>query len=170
MALSDRTFGNAGGAISDLLGGFGAFSAANSKAGGYALEAGMYRKAAKFTREEKDLQEASTNIQNVQTERGILKAIGGQRSDIEGSGFTMSGSSIDLLRDSAQQGALAHQLVTTQGNITQLNLDQQAASYDALAAISDNAAESEKHSGILSLLGGGVGGALKIGAAMFSLL
>jgi hypothetical protein len=46
-------------------------------------------------------------------------ARGGIQASTAGSGFQASGSSLDILRDSASQGAIAHAVLGQQGLITE---------------------------------------------------
>ncbi len=148
MPASADAFSAAGGAVSDLFGGLGQLSAAKG-----------YKKAAKLAGENAIIAQQSADIQRVQTEREVYKALGGIQADVGGAGLVMGGSALDIIRASAQQGALAENLVSMQGAINVKGYQQEAASYSAMA-------KASKASGI----GGIIGGALKVAGAvaMFS--
>jgi len=161
MAIGQATFGDLGGAVSDLFGYFGT----QYKAKGDRIEAASYREAAGLARENIQFEKSSTAIKEMQTQRQSLKVIGGQISDVAGAGFQEKGTALDLLRDSAAQGALAKQMVGFQGAVQEEAYRVQADSYDALAQAADLAAAAEDKAGIGKLIGGGI----KLGAALFTL-
>lgn len=172
MALSNTTFSNAGGAVSDLFAGFGAVTQANLKASGLNLQASGQRITASGTRlnaeglrikasgdlaegQEYDLAgnlarknaaytEESTAIQLKQQERNNTLQIGGQQAEIGGAGFAASGSALDILADSASQGALAKSVLQKQGLITEAGYQEQAASYDLMASTARTTAAGEQ--------------------------
>jgi hypothetical protein len=129
MAIGPTTFNLAGTAVSDLFKGFGAEA-----------EAGLYRESAAFARENVQFTKESTALKEFQQQRQAYQAIGAEKADIAGAGFAESGTSLDLLRESTQQAALAKETIALQGQITEAGYQQQAASYDALAKAQDLAA------------------------------
>jgi len=171
MALGQSTFSDLGGAVSDLFAGFGATAAADLKAQGLMIgaygtqigaqgtvlqaqglrikaqgelaEAGEYDLAAVLARQNKQYTEQSTAIQQLQLERNISATIGGQRAATAASGLKASGSSLYLLADSARQGALAHQVLSMQGQITEAGYEEQAQSYEVMAAAQRMSATGE---------------------------
>ena len=161
MAFGSSTISDFGGAASDLFASFGA----NEKAAGDEAEAAGYRQAAGLARQNVTLEQVSTNIQQLQQEREAAKVIGTQRAEVAGSGFEESGSALDLLRSSAQQGALAKALIGEQGQIQETAFEQQATSYDTMANAAEAAASAAKTSGIGALVAGG----FKLAAGLFTL-
>lgn len=134
---------NSGGqAIQDLFGSEGATAEANS-----------YNTAAQLAQQNAALTAASTRIQETQTARSVLQAEGTQVTDVAGAGFTESGSALDLLRSSAQQGALQESLTNIQGAINENAYAAQAGAYKgAAAAANENATANTV--GAISAIGG----------------
>lgn len=146
MPLSESGFNDIGGAVSDIFGGIGQLKSAKG-----------YQQAAQYAEENAAIAEQSAKIQGVMAQRQIFQTIGGQQSDVAANGLASSGSATDLLRSSAQQGALTKQLVANQGAINVLGYQAEAASYASMAS----AAKS-------SAAGGFLGGALKIAGAVLA--
>lgn len=136
-------FGVLGGAAGDLLGGLGSFAAAKG-----------YKKAAKFARQNARLAHIATEIENRQQERQIYQVVGAGQAAIGAAGFSLSGSAIDLMKSSAQQGSLDQALISNQGLIEENTYLAQAAEYEAA-----------RKGGIL----GGLGGIVKAGIGIASL-
>jgi hypothetical protein len=141
------------GAARGLTGGFGAaandiFSgfASQEMAKGSVISGEMYRYAAGIARQNEVLEGYATKIKQTQEERQAFKMTGQQIADVAGAGFAESGSAIDLLRSSNQQGALAKQLIGEQGNIQQNTYEEQATAYDAMAASAEAKAKAESKS------------------------
>jgi hypothetical protein len=128
IQLSSSTFSNAGGAVSDLFAASGDRSSATGlrlKAQGDVLQSQDYDQAATLAGQNAQFTELSTSIKQSQLDRNIYQTIGGVQADTAGSGFAASGSSLDILRDSASQGALAHATLSTQGLITEAGYQEQ---------------------------------------------
>lgn len=141
MSLGD--FITAGGqAIQDLFGSHGATAQANS-----------FTSAAQLAEQNADLSKASTRIQTVQQARQIFQAEGTQIADVAGAGFTESGSALDLLRSTAQQGALTQSLTAIQGAINENSYAAQAGAYRGAAAASQENAKANTVGAIASLGG-----------------
>lgn len=148
MAVSAAGFADIGSAASSIFSGVGQLQSSKG-----------YKQAAAYAGDNAEIAQQAANIQSLMATRQVYKTIGGQQADIAGAGLANSGSATDLLRSSAQQGSLTKQLVSAQGAINVLGYQAEQASYESMAA-------SAKTSGI----GGLLGGAVKIGAAvaMFS--
>lgn len=136
MAFGASTISDIGGAVSDLF----ASSADRSKAQGLrlkaqgdAIEGQDYDLAASLAGQNEKFTETSTAIKQAQNDRAIYQTIGGQQADIAGSGFAASGSALDLLRDSASQGALTKAVAGQQGLITEAGYTEQQQSYQNLS-------------------------------------
>jgi hypothetical protein len=130
MAFGSATFSNLGGAASDLFAGFGD----SAKAQGDFAEAANYTLASKLATQNEKFTETSTAIKEAQQNRSLTQTLGGQQADVAGAGFAESGSSLDLLRDSASQGALTHAVLGQQGLITEAGYTEQATSYANMSA------------------------------------
>jgi hypothetical protein len=143
MPLSSAGFDDIGGAVSSIFGAVGQLQSAKG-----------YKKAADFALQNADIARQSADIKKLMAERQVYQTIGGQKSDVAGAGLAASGSALDILRSSEQQGALTKQLVSNQGAIDVLGYQAEASSYSSMAA----AAKS-------SAAGGFLGGALKLAGA-----
>lgn len=165
MAISSGTFSNIGGAVSDLFAGFGATTQANLKGEGLNLQAsgqrlnaeglrikangdlaegGEYDLAGSLATQNEQFTEQSTAIQEMQQARNTTMQIGGQKADIAGSGGAASGSALDILRDSASQGALSKAVLGQQGLITEAGYTEQAQSYNLMASTARTTAAGEE--------------------------
>jgi hypothetical protein len=153
--------GSIGGGVSDL---FGAY-ADQYKAKGDEIEASNYRLAASFADQNVIFTQWSTAIKQAQETRDITKSLGETAADTAGAGFAASGSSLDLLRDSASQGALTKAVLGEQGLITEAGYQEQAQSYRNMADAADMAAKAEKTAAIGSDITGGI----KIAAGLISM-
>lgn len=122
---------------------------------GNAAEAASYTGAAQLETQNAQLTAASTRIQATQTARAVTQSLGTTQADVAGAGFTESGSALDLMRMSAQQGSLATSLVNIQGAI---NENAYAAMAGADLAKAKAANEANTASTIQSIAS--IGGAL----------
>lgn len=184
MSISQQTFGDFGGAVSDLFSGFGAEAQAGLKAKGLRIqaqgdlaEAHNYDLAAGLAGQNAQFTEASTAIKEAQIERQTTLALGGQRADIAGAGFAASGSALDMLRDSASQGALTKAVAGQQGLITEAGYNEQQKSYETMASAARSTAEGlqglandTEKAGQLSEFGNFAGSAIKFGAGIATLI
>lgn len=160
MAFGTATGTAAGSAVSDIFAGFGA----QAKGQGDLLEQANYTLAAKYALREAAFTKQSTAIQEMQQTREISKALGQTTADVAGAGFATSGSALDLLRDSASQGALMKAVTGEQGLITEKGYDEQAQSYKNMAAAAGIAAGAEKSAATGDFIAGGIAGATAIGS------
>lgn len=136
MALSSTTFSDAGGAVSDLFASSADTSKAQGlriKAQGDALEGQNYDEAAVLAQQNEQFTEQSTAIKLQQIDRSNYQTIGGQQADVAGAGFASSGSALDLMADSASQGALTKAVAGQQGLITEAGYTEQAQSYQNMS-------------------------------------
>jgi hypothetical protein len=169
--FSNATFTDIGGAVSDLFAGFGAsakgaldasglritaqgtrISAASTRisadslrtqASGNLAEASSYDQASALATANEQYTEQSTRVQEAQQARQVTQTIGGQQASVAGAGFASSGSALDIMRDSASQGALARGVLGQQGAITEAGYTEQANSYTTLANAGRATAASE---------------------------
>jgi hypothetical protein len=128
-----------GGAVNDLF----AAEAHRSKASGLRIEAGNYDRSAAFSEENEKFTKQSTAIKQAQLDRDLYKTLGGQQTDIAASGFASSGSALDIMRDSAAQGALTKAVGAQQGLITEEGYKVEAANYKAMGEAARMAASAE---------------------------
>lgn len=127
-----------GGAVDSLFGGLGQLQAAKG-----------YKKAAAFSDLSANISQQATQIQAFQAERDVYRTIGGAKADFGGAGLSMSGGALDVIRDSAQQGALTKQLIQAQGAITTAGYEAEAESYRSMATAAKTAGKGGILGGIL---------------------
>lgn len=139
MAFGTGTVSSIGGAVQDLF----AAEAHQSKAKGLRIEGENYDLASKFATQNAQFTETSTAIKQAQLDREIFKTVGGQAADIAGAGFSASGSALDIMRDSASQGALTKAVGAEQGLITEEGYKVQSQSYTNMGEASRMAADAE---------------------------
>lgn len=139
MKVSGSTFGYAGGAVSDLF----AAKGYRAKAEGDKFEQANYLAAAGLADQNAVYTEWSTKIKQTQADRELYKSIGGTQSDIAGAGFAQSGSALDILRESASQGAMARAVLGEQGQIQEAGFREQAQSYRNMASAAQVAIDAE---------------------------
>jgi len=101
-SISNAAFSNFGGAVSDLF----AASGDRAKAQGDLIEAQNYDLASTLALQNEQFTQTSTAIRQAQIDRNTTQVLGEQQADVASAGFAESGSSLDLLADSARQGAL----------------------------------------------------------------
>lgn len=164
MAIGPSTFTSLSGAVSDLFAADAATTNADLKARGLQIEAegtdisaqslllksqgdlaeaSEYDLAGTLATQNAQFTEASTRIQASQQDRAVTMTIGGQRAAVGASGLAESGSSLDLLRNSAAQGALAKSVMVSQGQITEAGYEEQAKSYGVMSAAARATAAGE---------------------------
>ena len=162
MALSQTTFADFGGAVTDLF----SASAFRTKAAGLRIEGEEYTLAAGLADQNEKFTEQSTAIQQTQDNRAIEKTLGGQMAAVASSGFGEAGSALDLLRDSANQGALQKAVLAQQGLITEAGYTEQAASYRLMSSAADMAAGAADK----AAQGAQISSYIKFATAAFSLV
>lgn len=141
--LSQDFFSDIGGAVSGL------FGAAGDKA-----EAKAYSLASSYALQNAKITEASTQIQEAQAQRKIFQTTGAQQAQVASAGFASSGSSVDLLRSSMQQGSLQKSLIREQGLINENGYQEEAARYQGMASAAQKAAAGSGIGGILKGIAG----------------
>lgn len=120
---------------------------------GSTAEANSFTTAAQLAQQNAALTATSTKIQETQTARSVFQAEGTQMADVASAGFTESGSALDLLRSSANQGALAEALTNIQGAVTENSYAAQAGAYTGAAASAKESATGNTV-GAIAALGG----------------
>lgn len=135
------TVSSIGSAVNDLF----AADAHRAKAKGLGLEATNYDRASEFSTQNEKFTEQSTAIKQSQLDRSNYLTIGGQAADVAGAGFAASGSALDIMRDSAGQGALTKAVGAEQGLIAEEGYKVQAESYTNMAAAARVAQNAENN-------------------------
>lgn len=152
MAVSSQTFSSAGTGVSDIFAGFGELEQSQ----GAAAEAQQYGLAAQYAGEEAQYSKMSTAIEAAQKQRELNTSLGRTASQVAGAGFSASGSALDILRSSAQQGALAKAVTQEQGNIQTAGYQEQQQSYLAMQQAAQKAESGDQFAAIGSFIGGGL--------------
>lgn len=176
MAFGSGTINAFAGAASDL---FAAdadrFKATGLriKAQGDAFEGKNYDLAASLADQNAQYTEYTTNIKQQQQDRTTFQALGNIQSEVAGSGLKMSGSALDVLHESAANGAITKEVLGVQGQITEAGYLEQGDSYRnlskaaAFAVEGDNlAADAADHAAV----GAETTAGLKSAAGVFSLV
>lgn len=163
MAFGPNTITSIGGAVNDL---FGA-DAHRAKAAGDVFEQKNYDLAGHLADQNAKFTEVSTGIKLAQTDRELYKTLGGQQADVAGAGFSESGSALDLMRDSAAQGALTHAVAGEQGLITEAGYKEQADSYRNMSQAAQVAIDAENKSADNAWITAGIKGAAAV-ASLFT--
>lgn len=135
-------FGELGGAVSSIFGGIGDFA-----------EGSAYGQAAKLANINANISKESTAVQEFQASHQINQVIGAQRAAVGGAGLRESGSALDLLHSSQQQGALQKALIQEQGTINTQSYQAEADAYKGM----QQAADAAGAGGILGGIMQGVG-------------
>jgi hypothetical protein len=147
MAVGSSTFTDIGGAVSDLFAADADRTKAQAdiiKSQGDALEAQNYGQAADFATQNVGFTQTATEIKEAQQQRQVTQALGSQQADVAGAGFASSGSALDLLRDSASQGALSKAVLGQQGLITEAGYTEEATSYTNMSKAADFAVQGDQ--------------------------
>jgi hypothetical protein len=160
MAFGSSTITDFGGAVSDLF----AAQADKAKQQNDYLEGQEYGLASDQATQNEKFTETSTAIKQAQLDRENYKTIGGQQADVAGAGFSASGSALDLMRDSASQGALTKAVGEQQGLIQEAGYTEQAKSYSLMQEAANNAGNAEGNASVFADITGG----LKIAAGIAS--
>jgi hypothetical protein len=166
MAQSAAGWGDIAGGVTDIFGGNATAAGLRLKAQGDLVEAGNYDLASTLAKQNEQFTEQSTAVKETMAQRQEFLGIGEETTQLAGAGFdTGSGSALDLLRSSAQQGALQKQLIGQQGLITEAGYTEQATAYTNLAGYARMAANTENSMASTASTMGYITGAIKFEAA-----
>jgi hypothetical protein len=110
---------------------------------GDVLEGQAYGEAATLANLNAEYTAQSTAINVSQADRALYMNLGTQSAAAGGSGSSGGGSAADILRNSAQQGALNRGVLQQQGLITQAGYTEQAAAYTLQQQASGVAAQAQ---------------------------
>lgn len=129
------------------LRGLAASNAANAAASttqseGYLREAEAYENVGAIAKENATIEGVSGNIKQLQLGRAVQRTLGSQRAAVASAGFASSGSSLDVMKSSIQEGYLADQLIRSQTAVTQGGYLEQGAAAQAEAGGSRLASEA----------------------------
>lgn len=169
MAFGQSTIGGIGGAVQDIFASQAQASGLRLRSRGNLAEAELYDESGRLAKLNEEYTKQSTEIQNVQAERNILQTIGAQQAEVGAAGLASSGSALDLLRSSAQQGALTHQIITQQGAITEAGYEEQARAYSIMAGAARDAATTQDEMADKTETAGWIGAGFKAAASIASL-
>lgn len=139
MPFGAGTFNSIGAAANDLF----SIDTHRTKAKGLRIEAGNYDRSAGFSEQNSKFTEMSTGLKTMQLDRDLFKSLGGITADVAGAGFASSGSALDILADSARQGALTRAVATEQGLITEEGYKVEGENYKAMGEAARMAADAE---------------------------
>ena len=137
-------------AVGDIFSGIGSLFEAQ----GSEKEAQLFNQAATVGKEEIKVEAASGGIQQQAERRQIYQAVGQNVAAAGGGNLSTSGSALDVLRSSQQQGALQVQLTGAQTGIQEFGTQLQVISAQAQAAEAQATAAAQAGSGIGGILGG----------------
>jgi hypothetical protein len=161
LTLSSTAFTDLGGAASDLF----AAEGTQYKIEGLQFEEQNYQAASQLALQNEQFTKTSTAIQQGQQERELYMGLGRTSAAVANAGLANSGSALDLLRESAQQGATTTAAIGQQGLITEAGYQEQSEAYANMASATQAAIKGEQESEI----GNFAGGALKLAGAVASL-
>lgn len=169
MAFGTGTMGLAGGAVDDIFKGQATAKSLRLKAEGDLVEAQNYDLAADLAKQSAEFTRQSTAIKETQAQRQLYLGLGKTGSDVASAGFSMSGSALDLMRDSAAQGGLTKAVIGQQGLITEAGFNEQAQAYTNLAGYARYAANEERDMADTAETNGYITGGIKGAAAIATL-
>lgn len=91
------------------------------------VEAAAYETAAGISDESQRVEAVAESVREIQQQRAIDQTVGGISASVAANGFQQSGSALDIMRSSMQQGYLAQQISSLQSQQTQRGFMEQAA-------------------------------------------
>jgi hypothetical protein len=119
--------------------------AAATQAAGYQKETEAYNTVGAIAAENATVEGVAGNIKQLAANRQVNVTLGSQRAAVASAGFANSGSSLDIMKSSIQQGYLNQQIIQTQTALTQGGFLEEGAAAQAEAAggqVASNAALS----------------------------
>lgn len=112
-------------------------AASTTQAAGYAAEGAAYGTAAEVANQNAFLSEISGSVKTLQEQRALTRSLGEQTAQIAASGFAASGSNLDILRSSLQEGYITQQLTAVQTALQKGGYLEEAAAAKAEQAATD---------------------------------
>jgi hypothetical protein len=161
------TVSDLGGAAGDIFSGISTDTSDQIKAAGDQAEGYMYSEAAKQAELNAQITAESTAVGEAQKQRELEMNLGGTQAAVAG-GNLSGGSEGDIMRASAQQGALASQVLQRQGVITE-GYKIQAQADTAMSNAAYNTANAETAAGRNAEIYGSISGGIKTLAAVATL-
>ena len=153
--------GSIAGGVSDLFSAMGY----KAKAQGDVFEQQNYQLAATLADQNEQFTEWSTALKQSTEDRQLFNSLGQTKADVAGAGLAESGDALDILRQSAQEGAQARAVIGEQGLISEAGYREQAQSYRNMAAAAQVAIDAENK----AAQGAEITGAIKIAAGVTSM-
>lgn len=112
---------------------------------GYQAEIDAYGKASGIAEGNAGVAQIASDVKALQADREMQRSMGTARANAAGQGVgTESGSSVDIMRMSMQEGFLNQQLIQLEGAIDVSGYHQQAAAYQASSAAAKAARDSAR--------------------------
>jgi hypothetical protein len=154
MPFGTATISGLSTAVSDIGAGISAEGAATSdmfaaeaeqyKIEGTQFEQASYQQAAALAGQNEQFTAISTRIKAAQAQRELSMSLGTTQANVAGAGLAESGSALDVLRESASQGALTRAVIKSQGLITEAGYNEQQESYLNMVAAGNVAIQGDK--------------------------
>lgn len=163
------TVNEIGGAVNDIFGSQMQAKSLELKAKGDQVEAADYLLAAQLAGENEQYTEQSFAVKQAQTNREIEMSMGDVEAGVASNGFNLSGSGLDILKDSAQQGALQKQLLAQQGLITEEGYKVSQQQYQNMAQYAQYAAGVEQKMAKEQKMMGYISAGIKVAGAIASM-
>ena len=131
-----------GGAVNDL------YAAKGDKA-----SAASYAQAAQIATTNSQIAQNSEKTNQLQIQRQISQVGGSQEAALGMGNMAESGSGLDVMRESMQQGAIAKSEAAQQGTIQVQGYQQQAQQYQQMEDAANSAAHGSEVAGALQIVG-----------------
>jgi hypothetical protein len=160
--FSKGTVSLAGSAVSDFF----AADASRLRAQGARIEGEEYGQAAQLAALNARYAKESTDIKDYQIQRKANQAQGDLAGDIASNNFEQSGSAIDVMRDSATQGALKVAVAQQQGLIEVAGYQEQERSYLLMQDAANVAAKADEHAATGQTWAGAISGAAAVASIL----
>ena len=137
-------------AVASIFGGIGDFEESQ----GEQEAAQLFGEEATVGQQELKYEKASTAIQQTAAQRQIYQASGQNVAGAAAGNLSESGSALNVLRMTKQQGAIQQQLIGTQGEINEAGTQMQIYSAQASQDQANATANAETMAGVGGILGG----------------
>ena len=141
-----------GTSTSDIFAGFGD----ELKAKGEAFEQQSYEEAAALSEQNAQFTATSTAIKEGQADRELYMSLGKTKAAVANAGLAQSGSALDILRESAQEGATTKAVIGQQGLITEAGYQEQSQAYTNMANAAGVAIGADKLAAVGSFAAAGI--------------
>lgn len=108
--------------------------ASTTQSEGYGKEIDAYNAVGAIAGQNATIEGVAGNIRQLQANRLVNTTVGAQRAAVASAGFAQSGSSLDLMKSSIQQGYMTDQIIRTQTAVQQGGYLEQGAAAQAEAS------------------------------------